>query len=316
MGRPLNKKYFGNRNTGSASTTADDNLGGKRVASVTIDTAGSYTTRPTVTFSTPDKTSLGAVRATGTVNMEALSATVVDGKSGYVVGDLLSITGAGGARAYVKTVDGITGAVLTVNFTDAGALRGDQTVLTGITTGVATTTNSVAGVAGVTLDVAYRVKSITVTEQGSGYTNAADAGVTFSAGAAAGTVVLETDGQANASENSVGTNENSITMIGYLTGGSAVQVDVIKQVGSHRYKVTDGTRTGIVTLQASEANAAGECSVELVDSDGGTYYATKITAHKAVITRGTGTQTAFPSGASVKWNMTAATADSLLITNA
>jgi hypothetical protein len=80
--------------------------------------------------------------------------------------------------------------------------------------------------------------------------------------------------------------------------------------------VTDGTLTGIVKLTGSLADAAGEGSVRLVDTDDGTYFATKITSRKAVITRGTGTQTAFVTGTSVKWNMTAATADSLLIDNA
>ena len=36
MGRPLNKKYFGNRNIGSTSTTADNGIGGEGVESVTI----------------------------------------------------------------------------------------------------------------------------------------------------------------------------------------------------------------------------------------------------------------------------------------
>jgi hypothetical protein len=105
-------------------------------------------------------------------------------------------------------------------------------------------------------------------------------------------------------------------MTARLTGGSAVVVDIIRQVSTNRYKVTDGTRTGIVKLKSSVATAAGEGSVRLVDSDGGTYFATKITAHKATITRGTGGQAAFLTGTAVKWNMTAATADSLLIDNA
>ena len=313
MGRPLNKKYFGNRNIGSSSTTADNGIGGGFVSSVTIDTQGSYTTRPTVTFSTPDKTALGAVRATGTTNMEALSATVVDGKTGYVVGDLLTITGAGGAVAYVKTVDGVTGAVLTVNFTDTGAVRGDQTALTGITTGVATTTNSVAGVAGVTLDVAYRVKSITITEQGSGYTNAADAAVTFSAGAAAGTVVLGTD---SGIVGTTGNQENAIRMTAYLTGGSASEVDIIRQVSTDRYKVTDGTRTGIVKLAAvaSGSLVAGQANIVATDASSGTYYVTKLTAHKATLTRGTGT--VYTTGAAYPWTFGTADATYCKIPNA
>jgi hypothetical protein len=105
-------------------------------------------------------------------------------------------------------------------------------------------------------------------------------------------------------------------MTARLTGGSAVTVDIIKQVSARRYKVTDGTRTGIVKLKSSVATAAGEGSVRLLDSDSGTYFATKITSRKVVITRGTGVQTAFATGTAVKWNMTAATADSLLVNNA
>ena len=75
MGRPLNKKYFGNRNFGTTGT-GDDGIGGSRVASVTLGTLGSYTARPTVTFSDPDLLGVGGVRATGTVTSEVVSAAV------------------------------------------------------------------------------------------------------------------------------------------------------------------------------------------------------------------------------------------------
>ena len=81
MGRPLNKKYFGNRNVGTGAS-GDDGLGGNRVSSVTIDTPGSYTTATTVTFAAPDLAGAGGVTATGTLVYEALSATV----SGTMVG--------------------------------------------------------------------------------------------------------------------------------------------------------------------------------------------------------------------------------------
>jgi hypothetical protein len=105
-------------------------------------------------------------------------------------------------------------------------------------------------------------------------------------------------------------------MTGRLDGGEAGQVDIIKQVSGRRFKVTDGTRTGIVTLKSSVATAVGEGSIRLVDTDGGTYFATKITSRKATITRGTGVQAAFVTGTAVQWNMTAATASSLLVDNA
>ena len=314
MGRPLNKKYFGNRNVGSASTAADNGIGGKRVASVTIDTPGSYTTATTVTFSDPDKTLLGAVTATGTLVYEALSATVSGTMVGYSVGDLLTVTTAGGsAIAYVATIGGTGGDdVLTVNFTGTGASRGS---FTSLAAGAQATTTDDGGT-GCTLTVTYRVKSVTITEPGSGYTNATDAAITFAAGAGVGTVVMESDGQNYGNQNPVGTNENSITMTARLTGGTAVQVDIIRQVSTKRFKVTDGTRTGIVTLKSSVATDAGEGSIRLVDTDGGTYFATKITSRKATITRGTGVQAAFVTGTAVQWNMTAATASSLLVDNA
>jgi hypothetical protein len=231
MGRPLNKKYFGNRNIGSASVTTDNGIGGSRVGSVTVagtNNSTGYLTGEAVTFSTPDLP--GGVTATGTV---------------------------------VAT---------------AGA-----------------------------------IVSITIVEAGSGYTSVPTAtAATGVIGTTTLTAVLQAD---TGAVGSVTNQENAIKMTAYLTGGSAVAVDIRKQVSTNRFKVTDGTRTGIVKLKSSVATAAGEGSVRLVDSVGGTYFATKITARKATVTRGSGT--AFATGAAVKWNMTAAVlGDSLLIDNA
>jgi hypothetical protein len=311
MARSLNKKYFGNRNVGTA-VTADDGLGGNQVASVTLGTLGSYTTRPTAAFSAPDNTALGGVTATGTVTSEALTAAVTTAGTGYTVGDVLTLTSAGGsAIAYVATITGggATGPVGTVNFTGTGASRGSFEALPGakFATG-ATAPNTVGGTGtGAELTVTFRAKAVVLTNAGSGYTDATDATVSFTQ-SVTGTSVLGTS-------TTVGQNENAIKMTAFITGGSAGAVDIIRQVSGSRYKVKDGTLTGIVKLKSSVATAAGEGSVRLVDSVGGTYFATKITAHKATVTRGTGT--AFATGASVKWNMTAAVLDdSLLIDNA
>ena len=293
MGRPLNKKYFGNRNAGTA-VAGDDGIGGNQVASVTLGTLGSFTTRPTVTFSDPDKLALGGVRAQGTVTSEVLSAAVTVAGTNYVVGDLLTVTTAGGsAIAYVASVD-TGGEVLTVNFTGTGASRGSFEALP--SGAQATTDNSVAG-AGATLTLTFRAKAVVITNAGSGYTDATDAAATFTQ-SVTGTTVLGTSAV-------VGQNENAISMIAYLTGGSAGAVDIIRQVSTNRYKVTDGTRTGIVALTSTEADAAGEGSILATDSAGGTYYVTKLTAHKATLTRGTGTQ--FATGQAIQWTFDAAT---------
>jgi hypothetical protein len=96
-----------------------------------------------------------------------------------------------------------------------------------------------------------------------------------------------------------GNQENAIRMTAFLTGGSALPVDIIKQVSTNRYKVTDGTRTGIVALQTTEANAAGEGSILATDAADGTYYVT-LTAPVASPTNMFGT----PLGGYVKFTGT------------
>jgi len=304
MGRPLNKKYFGNRNTGSASVTTDNGIGGGAVASVTLNALGAYTTRPTIGFSAP--TLPGGVTATGTITSEVESVTAVGGTQvGYTVGQLITVTGTD-AVLRVATIGGTGGDdALTFDFT--GGSRGNFTTLT---TGAQATTSNGAGVE-LTVTLRFRAKSVVITEAGSGYTAAPTP--TFTQSVTATSVNMLVD---SGNISTTGNQENAIQMTAFLTGGSALPVDIKKQVSTNRFKVTDGTLTGIVKLTGSLADAAGEGSVRLVDTDGDTYFATKITSRKAVITRGTGTQTAFVTGTSVKWNMTAATATSLLIDNA
>ena len=92
MGRPLNKKYFGNRNIGTTGTGDDYGIGGEGVASVTINTVGTYTAGlPTATFSTPNLPT--GVRATGVVHGNGLSAARATNGTSYRVGDLLTVSG-------------------------------------------------------------------------------------------------------------------------------------------------------------------------------------------------------------------------------
>jgi hypothetical protein len=98
---------------------------------------------------------------------------------------------------------------------------------------------------------------------------------------------------------------NSVTMTGFLTGGSAGRVDIIKQISSRRYRVTDGTRTGVVSLVSTLADAAGECSVAVLDSAGGEYFATKITAHKVTVTQAGGSGHLYATGGSAPWSFDA-----------
>lgn len=93
MGRPLNKKYFGNRNTGTTGT-ADNGIGGEGVASVTITSGGSNYAAgtTTVTFSAPQLPT--GVTATGT-------ATIV---GGVVTGIVITEKGSGYTSAPSVTI--------------------------------------------------------------------------------------------------------------------------------------------------------------------------------------------------------------------
>lgn len=229
MSRPLNKKYFGNRNVGSASTSADDGIGGEGVASVTIggSWAGFTALTTTVTFTAPQLP--GGVTATGTA--------VING---------------GGA-----------------------------------------------------------VTGVTITEPGSGYTSAPTVTIVDSDGGAettgTATAVLTTTGQANAAQNTTGTNENAIIGYAWVDGGREL-VDIVAQKGSKRYIVKGASGTvNTAMLIAETANADGEMEIRATDSDGGTYWITKLTSRLAVVEPDSGTQ--FASGQRVKWNLVSASED-------
>jgi hypothetical protein len=240
MGRPLNKKYFGSRNIGSITTTADDKIGGSAVGTVAVSgtfsgkTTSTAFTIPTSVISAPDlpfgiKPTLAITFSSATTG----TVTVVDGGSGYI--NTATITGAA-----LQALGGGTGTV----------------VLTS--------------------------------------TLAPDTGAVGSA-----------------------TNqENAIIMTAFLTGGSAVTVDIIKQVSSRRYRVTDGTRTGVVTLTgvASGSLTAGQCNIVATDAASGTYFVTKLTARKATLKRGTGT--VYVDATTVGWTFGTATATVCKIPNA
>jgi hypothetical protein len=342
MGRPLSKKYFGNRNVGTTGTT-DDKIGGEGIASIALGAANnsaSYTAGLTqISIATP--TIPTGVRAVGSLVVGPAGAflTAAAGTSGT---DRSTFTATGTGTSATGTYTGLvqkatngsgTGAVFTITKATTGtnyATGGVLTVITATTKGTGyavgnTITIDGALIGGVTstndivltvvgaVAAAGTITGITITEKGSGYTTAP--AVTLSTGTQ-GTLTVTAALTVNTGNvGSTTYQENAIIMTAFLTGGSATTVDIIKQVSTNRFKVTDGTRTGIVKLKSSVATAAGEGSIKFTDSVSGTYFATKITARKATVTRGTGT--AFATGAAVKWNMNAAVlGDSLLVENA
>lgn len=138
---------------------------------------------------------------------------------------------------------------------------------------------------GATATITMGLLSIAVTEPGSGYINAADAAVSFSGSTgAAATAILTTDTFGSVEGAEVWP---AIIPTAYVVGGSsAVTADIVKQAGSHRYKVTTAQGTSVCALVAA-APAAGQMNIIATDANGNTYYVTKITDRKVWLTQQT-----------------------------
>lgn len=321
MASRLNKKYFGNRNIGSTSTTSDDGIGGEGIASINWSTLGSFrgnngANNPLVGLALPAPTIPTGVQATWTVICEVASVTTGAGSVGLVVGDTYTYAGLG-SPVFTVASSGNNGTNATFTVTNRGSFN--LSSLPGDTTTVSITKVSGSGANSFTVDINFRIKSATINEKGSGYTGAETFTVTLYAGGAgtppAGTIVLTTDsGNISTSTNQ----ENAIVAYAYI-GGSRKVVDIIGQKGARRYKVTDGTNTEVCTLVTDgAANAQGEMDITVLDSDGGAYWVKKLNNRRCTVVRkasGGGTQ--FATDSSVQWTLGSAEEDvSVQIANA
>jgi hypothetical protein len=129
--------------------------------------------------------------------------------------------------------------------------------------------------------------------------------ILFSAGTGAATLAL-TSAVTTGNPAAGAGRYSAILATAWVAGDSAAtnDADVIKQSASRRYKVetTAGT-IGVCTL-VTAAPTSGQMSIQATDSAGGTYYVSKITAHKVTLVPITGSQ--FISGATAQWNFTTA----------
>ena len=298
MGRPLNKKYFGN-------TNYDSGIGGESIDSIAIDTVGTYTALATVSLNNAPTLPGGVAATLGSVHMYAKSATALVAGTNYLVNDLITLAGATvGTKAVFQVTSingggGVTGvSVYTAgNMTTLGANP------------IATTTNSVAG-AGATLTVSYGVLGVDVTSGGSGYENATDAAITFSGGGSAATGhSVMTAAQLNA-----------ITPIAKVIGSSTnLAADIVKQTGTNHYLMTTSDGTSVCTLVATTSLNPGDAYLIATDSTTSTYYITKLTAHRATLILQTdnsgGGGVEYPDGWEAPWTLDAATVGVVSITN-
>jgi hypothetical protein len=128
MGRPLNKKYFGNRNVGTAATT-DNGIGGQGVASVTVagEFSGFTLATTTVTFAAPTLPS--GVTATGTATIvagEITAIVITNSGSGYVSAPAVTVAD---SDVGAEVTTGTLTAVLTTDSGSAGSSTNQENAI-------------------------------------------------------------------------------------------------------------------------------------------------------------------------------------------
>lgn len=207
--------------------------------------------------------------------------------------------------------------VNSVTVTEAG----DHTEVPGnVSTSVATASTPSSGRTGAKLFVEYGVIAVDMDEKGSGYISVADAAPTFSTGdiwTAAGSSVLTTDSGGVNDQidalNNPDNQDNSILIYANVDGEGDALGDIIKQTNARSYKVKTDAGIAICKLVADASPAEGEAYI-VATATGGTYYVTKLTAHRATLVAKTGDEAL--DGKSVQWTFGSPTATIVQIANA
>lgn len=299
MGRPLNKKYFGNRNIGTgtyegtslgnSANYEDDKIGGGWLASVSNGTVGAiqinntYKTFPDLTVADP--TIPGGVTADLTVTWEIATIVLSNAGTGYTNNQtgaaVTTVTGLYGYASVVPvlTIDtNGTGNVSAVNITS----RGSFTSIDG--TGITTWAVVGAGGTNAQITVTFRVKSIAVTEKGSGYIGTPSLSWSAVNGGTMPSAQSVTMGTDTGAAGSTTNQENAIIIRANVNDNGNKIGDIIKQVSARRYKVKTADGTGIVELiQGDSTPNVGKAMIIATDYNGSTYWVTKLTSRKAVV---------------------------------
>jgi len=287
MGRPLQKKYFGNRNPGSPTNTADDyGIGGQFVSSIAVGNATGYSQGTTVSIGSPDLPT--GVQATATVsiftaNGNISSFTFTEAGSGYTSAPAVTL---------VKTANVIANVTGT-----SGANVLSMTSTAGIFVGMQVTGNvGLGGVGDTSTVTTVNAANVIVADNH-------DANITgnvtfFDAGTGvAGTVTL----------GSFATDvSNAVTFSSNIAGDTSSS-DVIRQISTKAFLIqTANGNVGRANLVTTAPNS-GEMRITVTDSASGTYFIKKITGHIATVVPGTGTQ--FTANSRVQWTLGAAVAN-------
>jgi len=312
MGRPINKKFFGNKITPyqNHATGGKTGVGGEGVAAVAITNSGTnYSVGTTGAFSAPNIS--GGVQATASLEIagtganrgKIMSVTIVNAGTGYTSPPTFTLTT---ASAVTSTLNSGNGAVNTFTVTTT----------TGIAVGMLIA-GAQTGSAGYVAAINGNVITSTVANNGT-WTNATN--LTFQDNGSGFTKTVTTTSN----------RQNALSITSFLTTGSSAVAngDILKQESSRRYLVRNSQGVGQVKLSAGVGAAhtltAGNMHLIATDWGGATYYVMKLTAHKATVVNRTNTSTALIStstfviggvsytGGDCGWTLGAATGTNLV----
>jgi len=302
MGRPIKKKFFGNLNNEQfGSVNTGSGIGGEGVASVSISNTGTlYSQGTIITFSAPQeptgRTATGhpVFTTDGNGGFGITSIVIDDSGTGYTSAPTLTVTTASVVTQYV-TNSGVT-ATNTMSVASVVGIQIGMRVYGGGNGGLVTAVDPVLNRVTSSLPNSTswtNANNLKFYDQGSGF---------------AKTVTLTS------------TTTNALKVMAYLQtkdgGTDAKLADIVKQEASHRYLVKTSEGIGQCKLVNTSTLTAGQMNIVATDTNGSTYYVTKLTARRAVITRSTASGSfVYASGSSVGWNISTPATDIVTIAN-
>jgi hypothetical protein len=300
MGRPIKAKFFGNLNNERFKNVGiNSGIGGEGVSStiITNTTGSEYTQGSVAVFSAPQEPT--GRRATGTL-------AVNPGPTGWAIG--VTLTDPGTGYISVPTIS-ITTATAVTN--RAGASTNGSFTLTNIvTTGIYPGMKADAPVA---MQAGTYVSAVS--------TNTVTLSKTQSASSATNVFSFNDFGHgATFTTSLTAANYNALKVNAYLLakdGGTGAKLaDIVKQEASHRYLVKTSEGIGQCKLVNTSALTAGQMNLVATDWHGSTYYVTKLTAHKAILTQSTSSGGfVIANGRATGWTLGVATGTTVTIAN-
>jgi len=177
---------------------------------------------------------------------------------------------------------------------------GYRTTSTSITFGAPQITGGVAATGYVTVSAGNNIASVTITDPGSGYLNTSSI---FTLNATFGSSAVLVASLTT-------TVPNALAISSYIVGGSQrANGDIIKQESSRRYLVQNADGIGQCILVATNTLTAGTMNLIATDAAGNSYFVTKLTARRAVITQYLNNEATweFADGDVAGWNITTPT---------